>query len=422
MQEKTLEINISEIVFREDLYPRFKPNPSLIQEYANNLGVLPPIEVSQDNILIDGYHRWKAHETANIKSFRVVVTNVESEAELLLLAVERNSKHGQQLTQAEKKKYAIRWWDVLETDKICSALSITKRTFSTWTKSKQKEKEIEIKKTIFDMHLSCHTQQEIADAVGMSQPFVVEQIAEFITDDANADSDIFGDYEQDGSTRQLYTIWNIGKATNEVKHFGNIPPEIVDNLMYLYTNPFDVVFDPFGGGGSTIDMCEKRKRRFYVSDLNPIPARSDIRQHDITTGLPKDLPVPDFVFLDPPYWKQAKNKYSKDNTDLGNVNLEVFMTSIADIAKNVKRKWVNSKRDYGYLSIIIGPFKEDGKKIDLAFMCCQVISKFIPLHERVIVPYSTQVHGGAFVKMAKEKKELLYLHRDLMVFKWEKLK
>jgi len=126
-----------------------------------------------------------------------------------------------------------------------------------------------------------------------------------LQNDANVDLQLFGDFEQDGSTRQLYTVWNIAKANNEVKHFGNIPPEIIDNLLYLYTNPFDVVFDPFGGGGSSIDMCEKRKRRFYVSDLNPIPAHSDIRKHDITTGLPADMPVPDFVFLDPPYWQQA---------------------------------------------------------------------------------------------------------------------
>ena len=73
--------------------------------------------------------------------------------------------------------------------------------------------------------------------------------------------DIFGDFEGDENTRQIYTIWNIAKATNQVKHFGNIPPEIIDNLLYLYTKPFDVVFDPFGGGGSSLDVCRKRFRQ-----------------------------------------------------------------------------------------------------------------------------------------------------------------
>ena len=253
----------------------------------------------------------------------------------------------------------------------------------------------------------------------MVQKSVSTIIEDFSKNSNNVDSTIFGDFERDGSSRQLYTIWNFAKATNEVKHFGNIPPEIIDNLMYLYTKPFDVVFDPFGGGGSTLDKCQERMRRCYISDLNPVPARErEIRQHDITTGLPKDMPVPDFVFLDPPYWQQAKHKYSKDNTDLANIDLDEFLNQIGEIAKQVKRKWANAKREHGYLSIIIGAWKQDGKKIDLPLLCYERISKYLPLTERIIVPYSTQVHGGNFVNMAKDKKELLYLHRDLMVFSY----
>jgi DNA modification methylase len=37
----------------------------------------------------------------------------------------------------------------------------------------------------------------------------------------------------------------------------------VDNLLYFYTHPLDVVVDPFAGGGSTIDICKKRLRRYW---------------------------------------------------------------------------------------------------------------------------------------------------------------
>ncbi len=59
-----MRLATSKIIYREDLYPRFKPNPTLIQTYAEDLDQLPPVEVNQHNELIDGYHRWKAHETA----------------------------------------------------------------------------------------------------------------------------------------------------------------------------------------------------------------------------------------------------------------------------------------------------------------------------------------------------------------------
>ena len=57
---------VSDIVFRPDLYPRLKPSPAKIQEYAENIDRLPPIEIDQHNILIDGYHRLKAHETMKL--------------------------------------------------------------------------------------------------------------------------------------------------------------------------------------------------------------------------------------------------------------------------------------------------------------------------------------------------------------------
>lgn len=408
-------IKTTDIKYREDLYPRFKPNAQAIQQYAGNIDRLPPIEVNQDGILIDGYHRWKAHETAKLDDVPCIVTKTASEMELLMLAVKRNAAHGQQLTADEKKKYAVRWWDVLPVEEICDTLSVSRRTFDTWTHDKRKAKEAEIRQAIYEMWMRCHTQQEIADAVNVDIMTVNREIADFSQSGDFSDLIIFRDFEP-----ELYSVWNFAKATNEVKHFGNIPPEICDNLLYYYTSPGDVVFDPFGGGGSTLDMCEKRKRRCYISDLNPIPARErDIRQHDITTGLPANLPVPDLVFLDPPYWQQAKEKYSKDKTDLGNVELEMFLTTIGNIARDVKRKWSGAKRERGYLSIIIGPWKEDGAKIDLALLCYERISKYLPLVERIIVPYSTQVHGGAFVNKAKEAKQILYLHRDLMVFKWK---
>jgi 16S rRNA G966 N2-methylase RsmD len=402
---------IDEIVWREDLYPRFKPNPAKIQEYSENIDRLPPIEIDQHNILIDGYHRLKAHETVKAEEISVVVTEVKSEAELERLSVERNSTHGQQLTQDEKKSYAVKWWDVLSVEEICSSLSISEKSYKRWTSVKQDQKEEQTKQRIYDMWMSCHTQQEIADVVCVDPGTVSRKIADFLQNGQLSFLQEFRNFEP-----EVYTTWSFGKATNEVKHFGNIPPEIIDNLLYYYTKPFDIVFDPFGGGGSTIDKCLERKRRYYVSDLTPIPARNDIRQWDITHGLPPDLPVPDLVFLDPPYWKQAEEKYSDKDTDLANIPLDKFIENIGELAKNVKRKWNGSRPD-GKLAIIIGPYQKDWQTTDLPFMCYQAITKYLTPHIRIQVPYSTQVHGGQYVQNAKDAKQMLYLSRDLMVFK-----
>ena len=47
-----MEKLINEIQVRDDLYPRFEPNQSLIQRYAYSIEHLPPIKIDQHNILI----------------------------------------------------------------------------------------------------------------------------------------------------------------------------------------------------------------------------------------------------------------------------------------------------------------------------------------------------------------------------------
>ena len=43
-----------------------------------------------------------------------------------ILAVQRNATHGQQLTQDEKKSYALKWWGVLPDDDIQKAFRLSR--------------------------------------------------------------------------------------------------------------------------------------------------------------------------------------------------------------------------------------------------------------------------------------------------------
>jgi hypothetical protein len=419
---RTIELPLSEVVIRNDLYPRMRVEPTKVEEYAITLEAMPPIEVNQDNILIDGMHRLRAHEAAGRVTVPIRVTKTRSDEDIFFLAISRNAKHGLILSQDDKRSLAVKFC-MLGRDQaeVCAALSISERTWREWTAKAREQQEDERRETILDLHLRCWTQEQIAKLVGGDRSVISDEIADFVGSGSFADSHIFRDFDQDDSEtsgRRVYDVWNFAKAENEVRHFGNIPPQIIDNLLYLCTKPFDVVFDPFGGGGSTFDVCRRRNRRCWISDLTVKPSRKDdIRQHDITTGigLPKGL-VPDLVFLDPPYWKQAAGKYSDEATDLGNVDLETFLSTLAGIARDVKRRWTGAQSG-GHLAVICGAWKEDGEKVHLPALIYERISKYLDLAEWITVPYSTQVHGGAFVKRAKEQRELLYLNRHLMVFR-----
>ena len=89
---------------------------------------------------------------------------------------------------------------------------------------------------------------------------------------------VIGSAFKDGFKPPLYNVWKEQHKANRSGHSGNTHSTWVGNLLWLYTDPFDVVCDPFAGGGSTIDVCKKRFRRYYVSDLTPIVEReSEIR-------------------------------------------------------------------------------------------------------------------------------------------------
>jgi hypothetical protein len=102
------ELLVSDVIFREDLYPRIKHSPETVQKYAEDLSVLPPIEVNQHNELIDGRHRLMAFRKVEAANIPVIVTETASDAELLELAIERNASNGLQLSQEDKRDMARR--------------------------------------------------------------------------------------------------------------------------------------------------------------------------------------------------------------------------------------------------------------------------------------------------------------------------
>lgn len=339
------KIRTSDVIWREDLYPRFEPNPQTIQRYAEDVTVLPPIEINQHNELIDGYHRWKAHVKANEEYIKVTITETKNESQFLAFACERNSKHGLQLSQKDKKAMAIRLYASgtgLSKDEISNVLSVSLRTVSNYTSDIDKQLREERKARIEQLWLSCYTQDEIADAVGVSIGTVNSEIESCSNLENFPKLNKLQSQHLDADfAPPLYDVWTFGNKTNDVSHFGNTEVRIVDNLLYLYTQPFDIVIDPFAGGGSTIDICKKRLRRYWASDRLPVVERNDIRQADILDGIPQlnnRWGEVSLLYLDPPYWKQAEGQYSDDDNDLANMTIENFYNCLISFINECSSK------------------------------------------------------------------------------------
>ena len=291
-------------------------------------------------------------------------------------------------------------------------LSVPEATYNKWTKNKRDDLKRERDKKIIDLWFACYSTYDIADSVGVDESTIINVLK------STKMSEI--QHIPDNFTPKLYNIWNFAKNTNEVKHAGNIPHEIVENLLYYYTGPLDIVYDPFAGGGITIDACKRWKRRYYISDIAPIPARdNEIRQYDITNGVPakvlKNLAKDGIklVFLDPPYWKQKEGDYTDEATDFSKMPLDQYYESMGQLFEQSKSVLC----DGGFVAVIIGPSQKDMKIYDHAFMFYEMLADNYDFENRIIVPYSTQQVSPADVEMAKKKRMMLKLYRDLLIFK-----
>lgn len=422
-------IRLSDIVFDESLYPRKEHDPLTVQKYTScideieNSGNL--ITISSDKRLLDGKHRWLAYrtvfETDKDKEIPVYIDDTIGEAQLFKVAIGLNAQHGYQLSQSDKKDCAVKMFNMrISPEEIQKALSVSKRTVSNWLEAPLKDQRERANQTIMDMYLACYSQEEIATAVDLPRQTVTDKINIFADMSNLAKSGkTLANHEEDGFQIPLFNLWRKSKITTDLKHFGNTEITWLDNLIYLYTKPFDIVIDPFAGSGSTIDLCKKRLRRFYVSDRKPIVSREkEIRKHDLTIdGIPKPPQWKDvsLVYLDPPYWKQAEGEYSDDKEDLANMSLDDFHENLFSIIDGFAKKIPGGAK----IALIIQPtqWRSENKTFNdhIADMIRRVK---LPIIQRIQAPYTTQQANAQMVEWAKENKQLLVISREIIV--WQK--
>lgn len=417
-----IEVGIDEVVWRDELYPRLKTNPSIVQTYSEVLDILPPIEVNQHNEIIDGWHRWTAHKKLERKTIKVVVIQTKSDAELLELAIVRNAKWGLQLSNEDKKDVARKIYHQTperERDnkkkQLTKILSVPKRTLRDWLSRIDKDEKEARNKRIFDLWMACYTEKEIAEVIGNPRTTIETVLTETakLPKSSQPASEHLTDFEV-----PIYNVWKQQKKSEGMNHFGNSEVRWLDNLLYLYTQPFDIVVDPFAGGGGTIDLCQKRMRRYWVGDRLPIIEREkEIRKHDLVTdSLPnlkgrwKEVRL---VYLDPPYWKQSEGQYSKDKTDLANMSLDDFTSTLAKIIKGFGKKL-----NEGYIALIIQPTQWKAPEKQYTDHIADMLQSVkLPLDMRYSVPYESQQDNAQMVNWAKENKKTLVLTREIVVWK-----
>ena len=412
----TDQLKVDQIKYVKELYPRLKPDDEAIERYRAALGNLPPIVVARDHILVDGYHRWQAHKREGVDTIAVEDLGNLSDTEIFNESIRRNAAHGQQLSRADKKSLAAKLWQTLahlgnaeRTSEISSLLAVSERAVQDWTKDARADEKKVAQAKAWDLWLDCHEQKIIAEQLGVSEA----TISDWFRKRKSAESE-----SEPPESRQHFDVWSFQTADKDAgsqSYFGALPPQVVENLLWLYTEPGNTVVDLFAGSGTTIEVAKAMGRRVWASDI-----RGDhnapylpIHQHDAATGWPTDAPKKvDLVVLDPPYWKQAAGRYSTEPGELAEMPLDEFYAAWENV--------LNGCKDHATrVAYIVSPTQnDDGSVVDHATDMLRIANAVgMSTERRIIVTYQTQQATGQQVEWARENRRLLKLYRDLVVLR-----
>lgn len=404
---------IDHVEFVKELYPRLREDDAAIERYRAAIDKLPPIVVARGRVLVDGFHRWQAHRREGAREIAALDLGNLADIEIRRESITRNAAHGLQLSAKDKQRLAgLLWRDLAERDNgartttIAEWLSVSRRSIETWTKDARQAEKDEQQAQALDLWLECHTQEQVAAALGVGQPTVNEWII-------GKRKSAFFDTPPD--SRQHFDVWAFPQAQGEGSYFGKMPEQVVENLLWFFTDPGQIVVDVFAGAGTTIDVAKRMGRRVWASDLKPSTPTLPIHAHDITCGWPKAAPSKaDLILLDPPYWKQAAGRYSDDAADLGNMTLDAFVTAWSSVVEHCAKHLTNA----GRLAFIVSPAEDtdEHRVVDLALLMYDACRQAdLQVQRRIIVPYQTQQATGQQVTWARDNKRMLKLYRDLVV-------
>jgi DNA modification methylase len=409
-------IDIKSVRFVKELYPRLKPLDDVVERYRDALANLPPIAVARDGVLVDGYHRWQAHVREGVQTIQAENIGNLTDAEIIRESIKRNASHGQQLSRDDKKRMAAQLWQSLghlangeRINDLCELLGVSRDAVERWTKDARKAEKEEQQARAWDLWLDCLSIRDIAKLVdGPNEDTIGKWISE---KSANTD------FSDAPASRQHFDIWQFNssdKDAGQQSYFGALPPQVVENLLWFFTEPGQIVVDLFAGSGTTVDVAKAMGRRVWASDIrgNHYSPHLPIHQHDVMAGWPSAAPKKaDFVLLDPPYWSQAAGRYSSEPNELAEMSLAAFNDAWARIVATV----VKHAKLAAY---IISPTHNinDGTVIDHATdMLALFKANGWHVRRRIIVPYQTQQATGANVEWARENRQMLKLYRDLVV-------
>jgi len=317
---KETQVKVNDVIFKEDVYPRFNVDNGAINRYRTALNQLPPIVISKNYILIDGYHRLTAHKLESVEKIKAIILDIEDDESIFLESLKRNSAHGKQLSLEEKRENAIRLYKTngkhrTNQEEIANILSVSQKTVNNWLRTIiMAEKEV-VSSEILRQYLNCRTQEEIAENIGISQRTVGRKLESIFSQNGKGNK-----MSITPSNIQYTDFWEI-ERDKQRKYPRETPIDILENIIYYYspepkfepTLKLGKVIDISAGAGDMKEACDRLYRKCLLYDETPIKA--GIEKHILTEPFPEIARNSDLVFL---------NLYGEDMNHRGELIQNIY--------------------------------------------------------------------------------------------------
>jgi len=470
-----VNIPLKEVYFDEDIYPRLSKSPTTEDAYKESLEAganFPPIEVQYVNIkgekkilLLDGYNRREAYRKAGRDTIEVVFWRDEDLDkdkhlnELRLRAALLNSRHGNRLTESDKKSVARK---ICENDqritdqKIADALGVNRRTVNDWVTDIKLSKNAEEQAVIYRLNALGWTQEDIGDEIGLSQRRVGQKLEDLaklpnllksLLDRGDSVADVaeklkidltlawaltLEDIDDISRLEKLseeikrldcnprpYDVWNFAECCDLMgyEYRGRIPGQIVLQLLYFFTEQGDLVVDPMAGSGTVVDACLLMKRRCLAFDNSPKSheKRVDIREGEALETIKSLKRKPDLIFLDPPYFKKLEDDYGPDS--ISAFSRDEYLTFFSELAGKAYES--GAKR----VALLMSDYTDD-EDLNLHIFIWEYVKLFTAknwiVERHIMAPIPNQVIHPDFIEKFRKSKKLARLGRSLVIFRRDK--
>lgn len=379
-------------------------------------GILEPLQVDPTNQIVAGHRRWRIALEIELSSVPAIYKVYEDDLAITTALIESNRQRRKTFSETMREAEVL---EKVEAERAKARQGHRTDLMSNVTQSEFGRTREIVADTIGVGASQYRRMKKILEAAKES-PHIAEMVAKIDRGEATVHSvykrvvEKF-DRAPEDFTLKVYDMWTFSGLNPKYgqPHPGAIPGDIIENMLWYYTEPGDLIVDPFAGGGVTLDVCKAWNRRYVVSDISPV--RDDILKWDVAKGMPPDSQGAALIFLDPPYGNMLAELYSEDSAS------SMSPSDYIDFMSKVARDGKGCLAPGGKISLIIMKqmfrLPEGVPYIDWPLIMWKVFtSEGLRLVMRIINMWPTNIWMAPQVDRAKDNKSMLPICGDLLVF------